>query len=154
MYFGIAIFSSDEAGNNFSINIPDKSVIFHRISKLNFLGDNSKKTNTAFLFEITFRNNIEMATWEHCEIKRAVLEGIETVGLAQKKDLVDFELRAVSKAYVIYDLKHRKNTDAVLKYLSKNDIYSCGRFAEFEYLNMDQVIEHAFELAQSINQKT
>ena len=42
--------------------VPDKNIIFHRLSKLDFLGKNySKKNSTSFLIEITYRNGDEIS---------------------------------------------------------------------------------------------
>ena len=54
----ISIFNvkGNQAGDNFALMIPDKNIIFHRISKLDFLGKNySIKNSTTFEIEITFR---------------------------------------------------------------------------------------------------
>ena len=46
------------AGNNFAFMVPEKNIIFHRISKLNFFGKKySLKNRTIFQLEITFRKN-------------------------------------------------------------------------------------------------
>jgi protoporphyrinogen oxidase len=54
-------------------------------------------------------------------------------------------------AYVIYDLDHRQNVDTVLNYLKSIGIMSLGRFAEFEYLNTDGVVERTLAAARTIN---
>ncbi len=43
-------------------------------------------------------------------------------------------------AYIIYDLRHRENTERIREYLQGLDIISKGRFGEWEYLNMDHSI--------------
>jgi protoporphyrinogen oxidase len=43
-------------------------------------------------------------------------------------------------AYIIYDLKHRDNTRAIMDYLRGLGIVTKGRFGEWEYLNMDHAI--------------
>ena len=43
-------------------------------------------------------------------------------------------------AYIIYDVKHRENTQAVKSYLRGLGIVTSGRFGEWEYLNMDHAI--------------
>ena len=39
----------------------------------------------------------------------------------------------------------------VLDYLSEQNIRCCGRFAEFQYMNSDQVVEHTIRLAKELN---
>ena len=46
----------------------------------------------------------------------------------------------LNPAYVIYDLAHRENTQRIKDYLRTLRIEACGRFGEWEYLNMDHAI--------------
>lgn len=46
----------------------------------------------------------------------------------------------LTPAYVIYDLRHRENVDLIRAFLQERNIYSCGRFGQWEYLNMDHSI--------------
>jgi UDP-galactopyranose mutase len=41
----------------------------------------------------------------------------------------------------------------VRKYIEKQGIIPCGRFAEFEYLNMDACVGRATTLATGLNSK-
>jgi protoporphyrinogen oxidase len=87
------------------------------------------------------------------ELAGRILDGFELMDLAKREDFIDIDIRRVKYAYVIYDLTHRRNTDAVLGHLRSAGIPCCGRFAEFEYVNMDNVIERAMKLAASLNQE-
>ena len=153
MYCGIIIFSEDKAGDNFSLNIPSDDIIFHRISKINFLGEGHPKNKSAFLYEITFRKDMLISKFKKEQIKNLVIEGFEKMKLAKKEDFLNFDMKRIDMAYVIYDLHHRNNVDNILKYFESLGISSCGRFAEFEYVNMDHVIERAMKLSNSINSK-
>lgn len=153
MFYGLAVFRKDAAGHNFALNVPQPEVIFHRISKLNFLGESPSTTESGFLFEITFRPDSPVASYSKQQITDAVLDGFEFMDIARREDFIDIDIRRIQYAYVIYDLTHRRNTDTVLGYLRESGIPSCGRFAEFEYVNMDNVIEHAMKLADRLNQE-
>jgi protoporphyrinogen oxidase len=152
MFYGVAVFRKDNAGHNFALNIPQPGVIFHRVSKLNFLGEDSPE-ESGFLFEVTFRADSRVAAYSKEELAGRILDGFETMDLAKREDFIDIDIRRVKYAYVIYDLTHRRNTDAVLGHLRSAGIPCCGRFAEFEYVNMDNVIERAMKLAASLNQE-
>ena len=52
MWVGLVVFRKDRAGHNFAFNVPQEDVLFHRISKLNFLGEDPP-AESAFLFEVT-----------------------------------------------------------------------------------------------------
>ena len=87
------------------------------------------------------------------QIMDLVIQGFEDMKLAKKEDFLNFDMLKIKMAYVIYDLHHRENTDKILKYTNSIGIYSCGRFAEFEYVNMDHVIERAMKLCEKINKE-
>lgn len=148
--YGIALFRKDTAGANFSLNIPERRIIFHRVSKLNFITPDAPPDLSAFLYEVTYRENSDLAALCDAAFQERVIDGFEQSGLARREDLVDFMAKRAKFAYVIYDLHHRKNTDAVLAYLRETGILSCGRFAEFEYLNTDHVVERAFRRAEEV----
>jgi protoporphyrinogen oxidase len=151
LYFGIVLYSKDNAGDNFSFNIPESHIIFHRVSKLNLITPQAPSGKSAFLYEITYREKTGLAEISEEELKNSIIDGFEKIDLARKEDFLDFTLRKAKYAYVIYDLDHRKNTDAILKFLKSKNISSCGRFAQFEYLNIDHVVDHAFALGGEIN---
>jgi UDP-galactopyranose mutase len=54
-------------------------------------------------------------------------------------------------SYVIQDARTRKEIGAAKKALEQHGIYLLGRFAEWEYYNMDKAMEAAFSLADVIN---
>jgi protoporphyrinogen oxidase len=152
MFYGVAVFRRDNAGHNFALNVPQKEVIFHRISKLNFLGE-APPDESGFLFEITYRPDSALASYTKQQLTNEILDGFEFMDIARREDFIDIDIRRIQYAYVIYDLTHRQNTDTVLGFLRACGIPSCGRFAEFEYVNMDNVMERAMKLAQDLNQE-
>ena len=141
----------DAVGDNFALYLADKDIIFHRLSKLDFLGESYKKKGASTLMlEITYRPESYLSQMPEDEILQSVIEGLEKTGLVKKEDVVSTQIKTFPYAYVIYDLDHRKNTDTILKYLSEEGIKCCGRFAEFEYLNMDGIVAHSDRLAKEI----
>ena len=143
----------DKIGNNFALYFADKDTIFHRLSKLNYLGSNYilKNNCSTLMAEITFRPDSYLATLSPDSIKTSVIDSLCGHDLIHKTDIIDFEIKSFKYAYVIYDLDHRKNINTILQALQNHNIESCGRFAEFEYLNMDDVIDHSLKLAQKYN---
>lgn len=143
----------DKIGNHFAFYIPDPKIIFHRLSKLNFLGSNYERENGAstLMAEVTFRPDSYLGNLDVAEIEKQVVQGLADLGFVEPEDVVSIETRTAKYAYVIYDLDHRKNADTVLGYLESLGISSAGRFAEFEYLNSDAVVEHTLKLADKLN---
>ncbi len=143
----------DLIGNHFALYLPEKDVIFHRLSKLNFLGDAYKLKNdgSTLMAEVTFRPNSHLSTLSVEQVKDSVIEGLERCNFIDRRDVLDVEVKTEKYAYVIYDLDHRSNVNTVLDWLLENEIHSSGRFAEFEYLNTDGVVERTMALAKRLS---
>ena len=140
------------AGKNFALMVPDKNIIFHRISKLDFLGKNySFKKSTTFQIEITFKENSKIGQMKDKQIFNKIYEGLKKLNFIQKKQDINFKsIKKFKYAYVIYNLNHRKNVDTLLSYYQKKGFNFLGRWGSWEYLNSDQVIAQAFEKAKHL----
>ena len=135
------------AGKNFALMVPDKNIIFHRISKLDFLGKNySLKGSTTFQIEITFKKNSKIAKMNDKQIYNNIYIGLKKLDFIKKKQDINFKsIKKFKYAYVIYNLNHRKNVDTLLNYYKKKGFDFLGRWGSWEYLNSDQVIAQAFD---------
>jgi protoporphyrinogen oxidase len=153
IYIVVVQVKKDRIGDHFALYIPDKDIIFHRVSKLNFLGDEYGKSSdtTTLLVEVTFRPGSYLSGKSHDAIVDEVVRDLCRVGFIDKEDVIDATLRMEKYAYVIYDLEHRRNVDSILDYLLERGIRCSGRFAEFEYLNTDGVAERTLKLARELN---
>lgn len=140
-------------GDNFAYFVADKDVIFHRISKMDFLGAAYRRADggSTILAEITFRPESWLAGLDAETITGRVVADLERIGLVAAADVISTQVRTEKFAYVIYDLEHRRNKAEVLGHLESRGVYACGRFAEFEYYNMDRVAESALALADRLN---
>lgn len=155
IYIIIINVKKENVGWHFAFNVPQKDVIFHRLSKLDFLGRNYHKPGSStFMLEVTFRENDRYDRMSQQQIiDRCIEDLIRLKFIDAKKDINFTDCRKEKYAYVIYTLNHRSDTDTVLSFLRKQGIESNGRFAEFAYMNSDQVIEHSMNLAKSISEK-
>lgn len=146
----------DKIGEHFAQMIPQQDVIFHRISKLDFLGNNYHlKDSTSFMLEVTFRKGDKNDLMSQQELLDRCIADLVKIGFIENKEMVNFtDVHREEYAYVIYDLNHRSNTDMVLNYFRSIGIESSGRWAEFEYMNSDKVIERSMDLAEKINVKS
>ncbi len=153
IYIILVQVKKDNIGDNFGMYIPEKDVIYHRLNKLNFLGESYQLPNgqSTLMAEVTFRPGSYLASLSQSQIVDEVVKGLVHQKLIDARDVIATEIRYEPYAYVIYDLDHRKNTDAVLGYLEGRGMYSAGRFATFEYLNTDGVVERTLKLADQIN---
>jgi UDP-galactopyranose mutase len=89
---------------------------------------------------------------EREELIERVIDDLEFVELIRRDEIVLRDLRVLNPAYVIYDLNHMKNVKTIHEFLRKNSIYPCGRFGEWEYLNMDQAILSGKRVAEKLMQ--
>jgi len=138
--------------DNFAITIADPNIIFHRMTRLNFLGPNYHKNGyTNIMIETTFRKGLkEDISSEKLEFK--IIEDLNKTGLVDVENIENIFTNSFKYAYVIYDKNHRKNTDLILNYLNEIGINALGRFGIFEYINSDKVIEMSKEKAEYLNQ--
>lgn len=142
----------DYAFENYAFMVADKNVIFHRISKLDFMGKYYHKENsTTYMAEITYRKNDLNDKSNDKQIIEKIMDGLKTIGFINSEDDINFyEIKRFEYAYVIYDLNHRKNMDLIKEYFKKQEIYLNGRFGSFEYLNMDAIIRQSKNLIETI----
>ena len=138
----------DFAGDNYAFMIADRNVIFHRISKLDFMGEGYHIPNTVtYMAEVTYRANDIYDKMHDEEMKRQVVSGLERIGFINSPEDVNFsEIKRFAYAYVIYDLMHKENTRQIIDYLSKRGVEVNGRFGSFQYLNMDAIIRQSMLL--------
>jgi len=153
IYIVVLNTDQDNIGDNFAVMIAQKDVIFHRVSKLDFMGGVYHLENSSTIMaEVTFREGDLISKMTKQEIIEHCIHDLAKIGFIKEKKSIRFtDIKKEKYAYVIYDLDHEKNTRRILDFLKSIGIESNGRFAEFEYLNMDQVIEHSSELAQRLH---
>jgi protoporphyrinogen oxidase len=139
------------------IYCPEESTIFHRIGfPCNFspckapsccssirmeIGEPAyRPCNCETLVQQALENLVQMAIPKERDARP-----VSVGGRARVAEVVTFNL-----AHIIYDLKHRENTRATREYLRCFGIISKGRFGEWEYLNMDDVILGGKSAAEEI----
>jgi len=139
--------------NSFSwVYIPDEKVAAHRISfPSNYSPHTAPKGKSSILAEITC--NTEDAIWrmKDAEIVKRVSEELQEEKMLNTKDICYSNVKRTRYAYVVYDRNHRKNVNLIRKHLKNIGIDLVGRFAEFEYLNMDGCIRHAIDFVNNQN---
>ncbi|WP_435163264.1 protoporphyrinogen/coproporphyrinogen oxidase [Candidatus Pelagibacter bacterium nBUS_25] len=140
-------------GNNFALMVPNKNIIFHRISKLDFLGKNySVKNSTTFQIEITYKNNSKISKMNDDQIFKMIFLGLKELNFIKNQSDVNFkDLKKFKYAYVIYNLSHRNSVDKLLNFYKKKGIDFLGRWGSWEYLNSDQVILQAYNMSKDFN---
>ena len=146
----------DLCGENFAFMIPDKDVIFHRISKMDFLGStyHHQEQEATYMIEITYRKDDQIDVLSESKLKNKIAQGLKKIGFAAEESDVSFiDITKYQYAYVIYDLDHTKNMEYIRNFYHDKGIMLNGRFGNFEYWNMDKVLRESYELSRRIEKE-
>ena len=137
--------------DKFAVYIANEDILYHRLCFYKFLNSNhapeGKFNVTA---EITFYGKDKISKMSDKEIIQHVISTMEHEGFIDSKDVCETDLVKEKYAYVVNTVGYLKKLKVIRKYFNSIGIHLCGRFAEFEYLNTDAVIRHAFDLSKSI----
>ena len=145
--------AQDGLGDNFAVMVADRDIVFHRVSKLNFLLPEDRHGGPSVLMaEVTYRKRSALARLDDDELLTRVAADLARLGfIASPAAVLDREILRQGYAYVIYDLDHRRNVDVVRAHCEKQlGLVLHGRFGEFEYLNMDAVVERSLNRSKEI----
>jgi protoporphyrinogen oxidase len=97
------------------------------------------------LAEITYNEGDPASVMTDDEIIAHVTGSLATMGLVRRGDIVYTGLDRHRFAYVVYDLAYPATIKVVRDYCRSIGIDLVGRFAQFEYLNMDGCIRSVME---------
>jgi protoporphyrinogen oxidase len=78
----------------------------------------------------------------------SVVEHLKKIGITKSSQICYESVRRSKYAYIIYDMDYKKNTSKIFNFLKKSGVESCGRFAEFKYMNMAACIKSAIDKAK------
>jgi protoporphyrinogen oxidase len=104
---------------------------------------------SAILAEITHQPHDEVIGMNDAELTIEVVEMLRDMNLITKDQVVYSSVERQQFAYVVYDLGYLKNIALVKDYFNALGIPLVGRFAQFEYLNMDGCIRSVMDYVAS-----
>ncbi len=121
------------------VYVPEEEFCFHRVSfPMNFSPHMVPDGKSSVAAEVPYRPH---ETVPRDGLVERVLDDLVGSGILGKSDKVLVtSVLVLDPAYVVYDLNHRKNVRAVHSYLLSKRVWPCGRFGEWEYLNMDHAL--------------
>lgn len=117
--------------------IPDISIQAHRIIYTGNFSENNNPSNNRKSCVVEFSGSVSLDVMEN-EIKK----------LPGNLKIIDNNYKEYT--YVIHDFKTREIINNIKLKLSNLNIHLLGRFAEWEYYNMDVCIEKAMNLSNNI----
>ena len=99
----------------------------------------------SILAEITYNEGDPVSRMTEQEIIGHVIGSLERMDLIRRDEIVYTGLDRHRFAYVVYDLHYLENIAVVRDYCRSIGIDLVGRFARFEYLNMDGCIRSVMD---------
>jgi protoporphyrinogen oxidase len=122
---------------------------FNRLSfPFNFSSNVAPAGKSSILAETTC--TYKDAIWKQTDekITNTVISDLGKIGIVKPSKICYKKVKRSEYAYIIYDMDYSKNTSKIFNFLRKNGIESCGRFAEFKYMNMAACMRSAMNKAK------
>ena len=137
----------DKSGK-FAVYYPQKDLPFHRVCFHSYMGPAyAPKGRSLVVAEITTNEGDGIHEMPDRELVERISRGLAKEGFINKKDVCATDVKRMKYGYVVHDLNYGENTKLIKDYFRSFGIPLCGRFAEFEYLNMDAVVKHSKNLS-------
>lgn len=132
--------------------IPEKELgLFNRISfPSNYSPHVAPVGHSSILVEVTYREGDEASQIQDGQIIDHVIKALENMKIIIREDVVFSSVMRQKFAYVIYDLEYQRNIATIKQFCASNGIGLVGRFAEFEYLNMDGCIRNVMDFVERL----
>jgi len=127
--------------------VPDMAL--GRTNRVSFPSNFSRHTApegcSSVLAEITCQPGDEAAGLSDDDLVREVTDMLASMELCTPDKVIFSSVERQPFAYVVYDLAYQQNIATVRDYCTGIGIPLVGRFARFEYLNMDGVLRSVFD---------
>jgi len=136
-----------------AVYFPEKEFFPNRVGfPMNFSRHNAPEGKSSLVAEITSNKGDPIWELSDQDLLDHVIEYLHKKAMIHRGSVCYSKVVRSRYAYVVYDLGYLKNIYIVRKYISRLGIELCGRFSEFEYLNMDACVEHGMRTAKRINE--
>lgn len=124
--------------------------IFNRVSfPSNYSPEVAPPGHSSILVEITYHEGDQISAMQDREIINHVIESLKNMKIIKPDEVMYTAMERQKYAYVIYDIDYLRNIAIVKDFCAKRGIALVGRFAEFEYLNMDGCIRSALNFTRN-----
>jgi len=133
------------------IYFPEDKYIFHRISfPPNFSPSMVPKGWSSIIIEVSESKYRQILKGK--KLVKVVIDDLVIAKVIKEDDQIELKsILILDPAYVIYTHIHKEDVRLIHQFLENNNIFCCGRFGEWEYLNMDHAILSGKKLAEKIN---
>ena len=104
---------------------------------------------SAILAEITHQPGDEVSRIPDKELIDEVVHMLESMKICTPDQVIFSSVERQPFAYVVYDLAYQENIATVKDFCRSQEIPLVGRFAQFEYLNMDACIRSVMDFVKT-----
>ena len=138
--------------NDFSwIYMPEANIKANRISfPTNFSRYVAPPGKSSLLAEITCNEGDDLWSKRDEEIIEETMDDLHKLGIIKREKVIYSRLQRTKYAYVVYDLRYEQEISLIRPYFHKIGVHLCGRFSQFEYLNMDACVRSAMNKAKEM----
>ncbi len=132
------------------IYFPEPEFLFHRI----FVQGNASPhvcPNDCFSYtaEITYNSKKKV---NQTTAGEQTIQGLAAAGLLRSDDPIDvIDLIDIPVGYVVPTHDRKKIVSRIREWYGRHDIHLLGRFAEWEYYNMDHALDAGWQLADELS---
>lgn len=135
-----------------AIYIPDRNFLPNRVYfPGNFSPYAVPPNQSAVAAEIIVNPLDPALKWSKKKIIKHIQEGLEKRGIIPKNKVIYSQVRYTKYAYVVYDKNYFGNMKILRNFFADKNIFLCGRFGDFMYINTDVCIENGLKLATELN---
>lgn len=147
---------NEHIGDHLAVQIADKRVVFHRLTRLNYLAPDAPDNGTSTLMlEVTYRPGDQVSQLSDEQLlDQTAADLVQVKFIDRREDILERTIFRAQHAYVIYDLDHHRNTSLIRDYChGQAGLRLHGRFGEFAYVNMDAVLRRSRDLYTQIREQ-
>lgn len=134
-----------------AVYIQDKNIIPHRICYMGYFSKNMVPDGCSSLIaEVTTRKRHPLHDISDTDLMEKVIDSLSRAGIINRHDIIVRDVKNIEYAYVVHDLTRQSNIGIIKRFFASLGIELLGRFAEFEYINMDEVICRSMKAAAKL----
>ncbi len=133
------------------VYFPEDKYLLHRISfPTNFSLSMAPKGWSSITVEVAESRYREISKGR--KLVKRVIDDLTMAKVIKEDDQIQLKsILVLNPAYVIYTHTRKEDVDLISHFLKKNNIFTCGRFGKWEYLNMDHTILSGKQAAEKIS---
>ena len=116
-----------------------------------FSRSNAPYGKSSLIAEVSAFKGHELYEMSDATLIERLVDELDEKGIIDRNDVITTDITNTEYAYIIYDLEYRENLRIVRDFLGSLGIETLGRFGEYEYINMDEVIKRSIMVANKMN---